>query len=452
MEASVFEYPQTPLIIILVVTTLLALLNIPIMATLWQYSFDDGTYSHAYLIPFIVFYLYFTLYEHNELQLRDKLSWFALMLLAVSAYSLFVASTAQITLAYWLATLMLLCTAINFLFKPSVKLFFPALYFIFLIPLWGILTVPLQDLSVIAVNSLMGLTSIPVFVEDQFVHIPSGVFEIAGGCSGLRYLLTSLAISSLYVFLYLRSIKNIALFAFVAILGALITNWLRIAILIIIGHQTEMTSSLMNDHNMFGWYLYVPFMFLLFKLGSYLTDAEDGKNQTTANTENAAPNVSTINKLNWPLVSILFIILILSSTAIKQAYFLNSTTHDNAEKTKYLEIKPTVFNYSSLEIKTQNHDDIHLIYHFNGNQLEGKPTFFDNNLIPEGWNTLNEEITNQQQVITIQKGQQKAKLTLSYVISGKQVATAGQFKKERLKKALTGQGATSLHWHFKQEL
>jgi len=211
-----------PFISVFLIISLTLLLNLPIMATLWRYSFDDGTYSHAYLIPFIVFYLYVTLYKNNELQLRERLSWFALVLLIFSGYVLFITSTAQITLAYWLATLMLLCGAINFLFKPSIKLFFPALYFVFLIPLWGVLTIPLQSLSVIAVNTLMSFTTIPVFVEDQFVQIPSGIFEIAGGCSGLRYLLTSLAISSLYAFLYLRTTKNTIIFATMAIFGALL--------------------------------------------------------------------------------------------------------------------------------------------------------------------------------------------------------------------------------------
>ncbi|MDX2367582.1 MAG: exosortase [Colwellia sp.] len=446
MESNVLEHPYTPFISILLITALIALFNVPIMATLWRYSFDDGTYSHAYLIPFIVFYLYFTLYENNELQLREKLSWFALVLLVLSGYVLFITSTAQISLAYWLATLILLCGAINFLFKPSIKLFFPALYFIFLIPLWGLLTIPLQSLSVISVNTLMSFTSIPVFVEQQFVHIPSGVFEIAGGCSGLRYLLTSLAISSLYIFLYLRSTKNMIIFVSVAIFGALLTNWLRIAILIVIGHQTEMTSDLMADHNMFGWYIYVPFMLVLFKFGGYLTDAEIAQEQ-----EKTVINTNTISKFNWSLISVLFIVLLLSSTGFKQRYLLSSIKYNEAETPQNLKIKPDIFNYSSLDIVTKNHDDIHLIYYFNGKKLEGKPTFFDNNLIPKGWSTLNKDIINQQQVITIQKGKQRAQLRISYEISGKEIATVGQFKKERIKEALTGQGATSLHWQFKRE-
>jgi len=442
-EAHVFKRSFIPLISIILITVLVALFNAPIMATLWRYSFDDGTYSHAYLIPFIVLYLYYTLFENNELQFREKFSWFALTLLLFSAYSLFVASTAQITLAYWLATLMLLCASINFLFKFSIKLIFPTLYFIFLIPLWGILTIPLQNLSVIAVNFLMSFTSIPVFVEDEFVHIPSGVFEIAGGCSGLRYLLTSLAISSLYIFLHLRNIKNIAIFALVAILGALVTNWLRIAILIIIGHQTEMTSDLMTDHNMFGWYLYAPFMLLLFKFGSYLTDKENNNVTATSNSTQKQPN-----KLNGLTLSALFTLLIISSTGLKQTYLLNSSEKIQQDNAQNLTIKPTIFNYSLLEVKTARPDNVHLIYHFHGNELEGKPTFYDNNLIPEGWRILNTDTLNQQQIISIQKEKQKAKITISYVINGKQIASIGQFKKERLKKALTGQGTTSLQWHF----
>ena len=434
-----------PFLSIIVLFTALSLLNYPIMETLWRYSFDDGTYSHAYLVPFIVLYLYFTLYESNELQFRERFSWFSLTLLIFSAYSLFVASTAQITLAYWLATLMLLCAATNFLFKFNIKLLFPALYFIFLIPLWGIITIPLQNLSVFAVNALMSFTNIPVFVEDEFVHIPSGIFEIAGGCSGLRYLLTSLAISSLYIFLYLRNIKNITIFASVAILGALITNWIRIVLLIIIGHETEMTSDLMTDHNMFGWYLYVPFMLLLFKLGSYLTDKEIN-NVITA--DNSAQKQS--NKLNGLILSVLCTLLIVSSTGLKQAYILNSSDNNKHDDVHNLKIKPLIYNYSSLDIKTAEPDSINLIYHFHGSDLDGKPTFFENSLTPKDWHILNIEVINQQQIINIQKGIEKAQLTISYIINDKKVATAGQFKKERLKKALTGKGTTSLQWNFKR--
>jgi hypothetical protein len=115
-----------------------------------------------------------------------------------------------------------------------------------------------------------------------------------------------------------------------------------------------------------------------------------------------------------------------------------------------LQIKPLIYHYSSIDIKTAEPDSTNLIYHFHGSDLDGKPTFFDNILIPTDWHILNTTITNQQQVINIQKGIEKAMITISYIIDDKQVATAGEFKKERLKKALTGQGTTSLQWNFKR--
>lgn len=441
MESSVFNPPYTPFISVLFITVLVALLNLPIMTTLWHYSFDDGTYSHAFLVPFIVLYLYYTLHESNELQFRSKISWPALILLILSAYSLFVASTAQITLAYWLATLMLLCASINFIFIPSIKLFFPALYFIFLIPLWGILTIPLQDLSVIAVNTLMGFTSIPVFVENQFVHIPSGVFEIAGGCSGLRYLLTSLAISSLFIFLHLRNIKNIVAFAALAILGALITNWLRIAILIIIGHQTEMTSDLMTDHNMFGWYLYAPFMLLLFKVGGTLADKEN-------NVQSVATALAKMqsNKINWLLVTVLMLSILLTAT-----------TYRNQAKTPYktnfvdVLVQPKIYNTSTVDIIKNDTTTTHLIYHFNHANLESKPTFFENSFIPENWHIVSHTINTDDQVFIVSKGVEFAKIIVSYDVSGIKVGSSTLFKLERLKQAMVGNNLTKLHWRFESQ-
>ncbi len=437
-----------PFLSLIALIVAIALLNIPVMLTLWHYSFDDGTYSHAYLIPFIVVYLYFSLYEDKALQFRQKTSFSALLLLIISAYLLFVTTTAQISLGYWLTTLLLLCASINVLFKTNLKIFFPALYFIFLIPLWGTLTIPLQSISVAAVNALMGVTSIPVFVEKEFVHIPSGIFEIADGCSGLRYLLTSLAISSLYAFLYLRTTKNTILFIFVAIFGALLTNWLRIAILIIIGHQTEMTSSLMTDHNMFGWYIYAPFMLLLFKLGGYLVDKERSNNQENSTGNPNVNNIKNKNKPNNKNILLVAVVLIISSTTLIQYY---STIIESNEQSNSLLSEPEIYNYSSLEIITNNKIETHLIYYFDGNKLEGKPTFYNNELIPKGWQIIEKKLTDTQQIITLKKGIEKAVLTVSYSINKKHIATVNSFKKERLKRALLGQKKSYLHWQFNKQ-
>ncbi|WP_170235771.1 exosortase [Colwellia demingiae] len=438
INSNIFKHNFSPFILILSITILIALLNIPIMQTLWSYSFDDGTYSHAYFIPLIVAYLFYVINNNGELKYRETISLPASVLLIISAYILFVTSTAQISLLYWLAILLLLCSSIIFVFNANIKIASAASYFIFLLPVWGILTIPLQDLSVFAANTLLGFTTIPVFVEEQFVHIPSGIFEIAGGCSGLRYLITSLAISTLFSFLYLRTIKNTATFISVAILGALLTNWLRISILIIIGHQTEMTSDLMTDHNMFGWYLYIPFIFLLFKFGGYLADKENNKPITSDSSAKIQ-----LNTPSWPLAIILFTILLFSSTSLH----MSTTT---TPETKLIDVlnQPIIYNYSTVEVITNNSNKTQLVYNFSEDNLESKPTFFENNFIPKNWLIIGKVINNEEQVIKIKNGKRTAVITLRYEISGLKIGSSSRFKLERLKQAMFGQTKTKLHWQF----
>ncbi|WP_372621763.1 hypothetical protein, partial [Alteromonas stellipolaris] len=52
-----------------------ALLNYPVMKTLWDNGFDDGTYSHAYLIPAIILYLIYTAAEQEKLIFRAKINY-----------------------------------------------------------------------------------------------------------------------------------------------------------------------------------------------------------------------------------------------------------------------------------------------------------------------------------------------------------------------------------------
>jgi len=205
-----------------------------------------------------------------------------------------------------------------------------------------------------------------------------------------------------------------------------------------------MTSSLMTDHNMFGWYIYAPFMLLLFKLGGYLSDKERKNTQEAFSNNTTAQN--TKNKLNHKSILFVLIVLMLSSTTLKQ--YLSPNIEQNNQPVTLL-LDPKIYNYSSLDVMTSNKTETHLVYNFNGNKLEGKPTFFDNNLIPKGWEAISTELTSEQQTITLKKYNQKALLTISYEINGKHSATIGQFKKARLKSALIGQGKTSLHWHFK---
>jgi hypothetical protein len=121
-----------------------------------------------------------------------------------------------------------------------------------------------------------------------------------------------------------------------------------------------------------------------------------------------------------------------------------------APETKHIDvfIQPIIYHYSSVEIITSSINKTQLIYNFNENNLESKPTFFENNVIPKNWFLVSKTINNEVQVIKIKNGLTTAIITVSYEISGLKIGSSSKFKLERLKLALLGKRKTKLHWQF----
>jgi len=434
---------NAPLFAIITLFTLFVFLNIPVMATLWRHSFDDGTYSHAYLIPIISLWLYYQLQQDNMLAFSANISWLGVILFVCSCYGLFVSASAQISLGYWLASLGILISAILMLFKYHWRILFPAVFLILIIPMWGSLATVLQGVSVIAVSYMMSFTGIPTYVEGNLVSIPAGVFEIAGGCSGLRYFIVSIAISSLFVFLNMRNTRHILIFLTFAILGALITNWIRITLLIIIGQYTNMTSSLMTDHNHFGWYVFMPFMILLFVLGNYLTQ------------DLSSPSVSVkerdISKIKKSSLVLVFIGLLMSSTSIinhlSTTPLLVSNSFDSYKKQQAL--TPFVQFYSSTSNKhiVTNNTPIEIqTFVFSGGDLDAKPTYYKNKAAPNSWNVKRKKTYQQWNILTLQRGRTLSLVATSYQLNKQLFSNRKTFKLERIKAGLIGTNTTKLHW------
>lgn len=178
-----------------------------------------------------------------------------------------VAVLSAIWLLFVLANITLLANLVLF---ACIPLFLAACYStrttIFLIPILGLLVFVLPifsqlnnilvQLSSLAVGFLVKLCGITALIDGQSIFIPYGHIFIADGCSGLRYLTISLLLGYLLSILNHYSFaKTLAALAVATLLG-LLTNWLRIFLLVIIGDVTQMKSSLMQDHELFGWVLF----------------------------------------------------------------------------------------------------------------------------------------------------------------------------------------------------
>ena len=238
-----------------------------------KWFMSDAGYSHGYLLLAICIYL---IHEdkHKYRLAAGKPNWFYGIPLIGLSLGWMLLGLADIQSLQQLLMPFIFITAcaliLGFRFALSIS---PAVCFLlFGMPLWNYLIPLLQTVSVEAVKVGLDIIKLPAFIEGITVSIPHGQFQIAGGCSGLRYLLVALTLGTLYGFLSYRSLwRKGALIAF-AVLLALTTNWIRILIIIYAGYHLGMDSSMVTDHADLGWVVFafalVPIFFVARRLES----------------------------------------------------------------------------------------------------------------------------------------------------------------------------------------
>ncbi|MFK7913937.1 MAG: exosortase/archaeosortase family protein [Pseudomonadales bacterium] len=136
----------------------------------------------------------------------------------------------------------------------------------FALPIWDMLNHTLQVVAGVLVGRLLALVGVPHHLENTFVTLPNGAFEIAGGCSGLGFLLTGLSLAFYLLATSELRATRVAFVVAISVAIALVTNWVRIAVIIYVGYRSDMTSSLVADHLWVGWLAFAILAFPVFLL------------------------------------------------------------------------------------------------------------------------------------------------------------------------------------------
>lgn len=124
-------------VVVLALTVIVSLLFWPVILDIWRYSFDDGTYSHAFLIPFVALYVLYDIRE--QLQFRSKPNGFTLILVFLLMVELCL-YLGQISLPVRALLPLVLLSALLSIFVSHKGLYLYALVFLFITPIWGLLS------------------------------------------------------------------------------------------------------------------------------------------------------------------------------------------------------------------------------------------------------------------------------------------------------------------------
>jgi exosortase len=127
---------------------------------------------------------------------------------------------------------------------------------LFATSLWGELNSSALYLSSFMVGHMVEAAGITAHIDGATISLPYGQILIAHGCSGLRYIVIALALGHMLACLNHYTTRAYWTTLLVALLLGLATNWIRIFILILLGYFTQMQSSLVADHETFGWLLF----------------------------------------------------------------------------------------------------------------------------------------------------------------------------------------------------
>jgi exosortase len=116
-------------------------------------------------------------------------------------------------------------------FKQSWFVFF---FLLFMIPIPGIIyysaTMPMQLLSSKAASGLLQLVGIPAIRAGNIINLPDYQLEVAEACSGLRSLVTLLALGALYARFMLTGVWRPILLFVITVPIAICANIFRIFI------------------------------------------------------------------------------------------------------------------------------------------------------------------------------------------------------------------------------
>jgi len=152
--------------------------------------------------------------------------------------------------------------------RVSGAMLFPLGFLFFAVPVGEFLMPQFMEWTADFTVLALRLSGIPVYREGLQFVIPSGHWSVVEACSGIRYLIASLVVGTLFAYLNYRSNWRRWVFVGVSILVPVVANWLRAYLIVMLGHLSGNALATGADHLVYGWAFFGVVMLLMFMIGA----------------------------------------------------------------------------------------------------------------------------------------------------------------------------------------
>jgi EpsI family protein len=149
---------------------------------------------------------------------------------------------------------------------------FPLFFLVFSVPAGEILAPALMELTADSTVFLLTASGIPVVRDGLSFSTSDARWSVVEACSGLRYLIASLALGSLFAHLFYNDWIKRALFIAAAAALPIAANCLRAYAIVLIGHASSMKLAAGVDHFIYGWIFFALVVGSLFWVGLMFRD------------------------------------------------------------------------------------------------------------------------------------------------------------------------------------
>jgi len=250
-------------------------------AAIWLSS---DTYAHGLFILPLSAWMYWRR-KDEFLAITAKPSFIAAIVSIALSLLWFVAQLMEINSLIHLLTFMILSSLLWLVLGDEFlrKFQFPLVYILFCAPFGNSLIPYLQDITAQITVFLLQLSQIPVFFEGLYITVPSGVFEVAVACSGIRYLIACFAIGSLYAHLSYTHWRKKLIFILFSLAFPILANGVRAYLVVLIAYLSDMKYATGVDHLIYGWLFFGLVIYLMFSIGNIWADVPVETDKTAAN-------------------------------------------------------------------------------------------------------------------------------------------------------------------------
>ncbi|MGI9510035.1 MAG: exosortase A [Geminicoccaceae bacterium] len=240
------------------------------MVALWQAA---TTYHHCFLVlPIAIVLIWMRRQRLAALTPRQDL--LALLPLSAFAFLWLIGRAGQIQLFEHVALVgMIISITVALLGREVAKaVTFPLLFLGFMVPFGDMFVPGLQQFTADFSVTLLRMVDIPVFHDGILIETPSGLFEVAEACAGIRFLIANIMVGALFAHLALRRPWKWALFMALAVVLPIVANGFRAFGIIWIAYLTDNEYAAGVDHLVYGWGFFAAIMLAFLAIGNAIAD------------------------------------------------------------------------------------------------------------------------------------------------------------------------------------